>query len=118
MKPDYIYLAGLFDGEGNVYYKQLKKIRHKLPGQPVHTIWYIRMEIAMTDYVAVKWVYDMVKVGFFGEKKVREGFKRQWRWRASSRQALSVAREIIPYCIVKKDKLQQIIDHYEKARKV
>jgi hypothetical protein len=33
------------------------------------------MEIAMTDYIVVKWVHDMVKVGFFGEKKVREGLK-------------------------------------------
>ena len=114
MTNNYSYLAGLFDGEGSVYYKQLKKTKHTVPGKPVHMVWIIRMEIAMTNYIAVKWVHNMVKVGFFGERKVKEGYKRQWRWRASNRQALSVAREIIPYCIVKKDKLQQIIDHYEK----
>jgi len=118
MNSDYIYLAGLFDGEGNVYYKQLKEIKHKRPGKPVHNVWQIRMEVSMTDYATVKWIHDTVQVGFFGERKVREGYKRQWRWRASYRDALSVARGLIPYCITKKDNLQQIIDHYEKTRKV
>ncbi len=28
-ETDVAYLAGLFDGEGSVYYKQTKQIRHK-----------------------------------------------------------------------------------------
>ena len=32
----------------------------------------------------------------------------------SDRDALKVAKAIVPYSITKRDKLQQIIDHYEK----
>ena len=38
----------------------------------------------------------------------------QYRWRCSHRDALKVAKAIVPYSITKRDKLQQIIDHYEK----
>ena len=46
---DVAYLAGLIDGEGSIYYKRTKQIRHNRPGKPVHNIWVIRMEIAMTE---------------------------------------------------------------------
>ena len=40
---DAAYLAGLFDGEGSVYFKKMKQIKHKRPGKPVHNVWVIRM---------------------------------------------------------------------------
>ena len=40
------------------------------------------------------------------------GKKPQWRYRASHRLALKFANKILPYSIVKKEKLQKIVDHY------
>jgi hypothetical protein len=37
----------------------------------------------------------------------------QWRWRCSHRDALEVAKAIVPFAKTKKSKLEQIIKHYE-----
>jgi len=37
----------------------------------------------------------------------------QWRWRCSHRDALEVAKAIAPFAKTKKNKLEQIIKHYE-----
>ena len=111
-ESDISYLAGLFDGEGSVYYKQTKQKRHNRPGKPVHNIWVIRMEIAMTDESIIRWVHDFLGVGSCGPRKVKPGKKKQWRWRCSHRDAYYVARLLWPYVHVKLEKINQIIDNY------
>ncbi len=111
-ESDISYLAGLFDGEGSIYYKQTKQKRHNRPGKPVHNIWVIRMEIAMTDESIIRWVHDFLGVGSCGPRKVKPGKKKQWRWRCSHRDAYYVARLLWPYVHVKLEKINQIIDHY------
>jgi len=71
------------------------------------------MEMAMTDKDVVKWCHELFGCGHFGERKVKEGYKRQWRWRVAHRDALYVAKIIWPYTQVKLHKIEQIIDHYE-----
>ena len=110
---DRAYFAGLFDGEGSVYYKRMDQMKHKRPGKPVHKVWVIRMEIAMTDRDTIKWCYDLFNCGSFGERKVKKGYKRQWRWRVAHRDALQVALAIWPYVKTKLHKVEQIIDHYD-----
>ena len=110
---DAAYFAGLFDGEGSVYYKKTKQKKHKRPGKPIHNVWVIRMEIAMTNKDTIKWCHDLFECGHFGERKVKPEYKRQWRWRVSHRDALRVAKIILPYVQVKLHKIEQIIDHYE-----
>tara|TARA_R110000751_G_scaffold285903_1_gene390261 strand:- start:98 stop:514 length:417 start_codon:yes stop_codon:yes gene_type:complete len=110
---DAAYAAGLFDGEGSVYYKKTKQKKHNRPGKPIHNVWVIRMEIAMTDKDVVKWCHDLFQCGAFGERKVKKGYKRQWRWRVSHRDALYVAKILWPYAQVKMHKIEQIIDHYD-----
>ena len=45
--PDKAYIAGRFDGEGSVSYKQyMRKRAHNKKAYPT---WQIRLEIAMTD---------------------------------------------------------------------
>ena len=110
---DAAYFAGLFDGEGSVYIKRMDQMKHKRPGKPVHKVWVIRMEIAMTDKATIKWCHELFQCGSFGERKVKEGYKRQWRWRVSHRDALRVAKIIWPYAQVKLHKLEKLIDHYE-----
>jgi len=48
------YIAGLFDGEGSVYFKRTRQVRHQRKGKPVHNVLVIRMEIAMTDEFIVR----------------------------------------------------------------
>ena len=110
---DAAYVAGLFDGEGSVYFKRLKQKKNNRPGKPVHNVMVIRMEIAMTDKDTIKWCHELFGCGAFGERKVKEGYKRQWRWRVAHRDALYVAKIIWPYAQVKLHKIEQIIDHYE-----
>jgi hypothetical protein len=105
------YIAGLFDGEGSVYFKQTKQIRHNRKGKPVHNVLVIRMEIAMTDEHVIRWVHDVLGVGAVGPRKVRPGRKKQWRWRCSHRDAYFVAMALYEYSRIKTNKLQQIIDH-------
>ena len=114
---DAAYVAGLFDGEGSVYYKKLfqKPYKGKKTG---HWRWNIRMEISMTDRPVIEWVGNILKVGQVKERKVNNNGikgvrKRQWRWRCGFRDALYVAKIIWPYAQVKLHKIEQIIDHYE-----
>ena len=110
-ETDAAYIAGLFDGEGHVSYKQYMRQR-KHHNKPYPT-WQIRLEISMTDEAVLKWIHNILKVGTVGPKKVRPGRLPQWRWRCSHRDALAVANEIIPFARVKNDHLKKIIDHYE-----
>ena len=110
---DAAYVAGLFDGEGSVYIKRMDQMKHKRPGKPVHKVWVIRMEMAMTDKEVIQWCHELFGCGHFGERKVKPGYKRQWRWRVSPRDAFYVAKILWPYAQVKLHKIEQIIDHYE-----
>ena len=67
----------------------------------------------MTDKDTFKWCHELFGCGAFGERKVKEGYKRQWRWRVAHRDALYVAKILWPYAQVKLHKIEQIIDHYE-----
>ena len=109
---DKAYIAGLFDGEGSIYYKKLKQKRHNRPGKPIHNVWSIRMEIAMTDYSVLVWLTEVLGCGKLNPRKVKPGRKKQWRWRCSHRDAYYVCCLIWPWSHVKLDKVQQIIAHY------
>ena len=110
---DAAYLAGLFDGEGSIYFKKTRQKKHQRPGKPIHNVMVIRMEIAMTDKHVLEWVWETTGVGAFGSKKVQEGYKPQWRWRAAHRDALKVCKELWPLAQTKLHKIEQIIDYYE-----
>ena len=65
----------------------------------------------MTHKPTIQWCCDT-----FGGRvylKPRGEHKMQYRWRKGFRNALEIAKAIIPYSITKKDKLEQIIKHYE-----
>ena len=118
---DVAYIAGLFDGEGCVSYKQyMRKRPHNKKPYPT---WQIRLEIAMTDKSILIWVNEMLGVGTVGEKRYKtkytKGWKKQWRWRCSHRDAFKVCCLLFPYAHVKLGEIQKIIQHYsEKKLKV
>jgi len=110
---DVAYIAGLFDGEGCVTYKQRMKKRGE--DKKAYPTWDIRMEVNMTDKYVIEWIHETLGVGTFGKKppgKGQLGRKMQYRWRCGFRDALYVAKLIWPYAQVKLHKIEQIIDHY------
>ena len=60
-ETDIAYIAGLFDGEGHIQYKQyMRKRSHNKKAYPT---WSIRMEMAMTDESVLRWVHEVLGVG-------------------------------------------------------
>ena len=117
---DRAYIAGLFDGEGSVYYtrKPERKKKHKGNGYRMSNSMRISMEIAMTDESVIRWVHETLNVGSVikrnvkGLNKAGKKYKTQWRWRCTFREAYYVCRLIWPYVQVKLHKVEQVIDHY------
>ena len=114
------YIAGLFDGEGSISYKQyMRKRPHNKKAYPT---WSIRMEIAMTDKSVLIWINEVLGVGTVNPKRYKTpytvGWKKQWRWRCQHRDAYFVARLLWPYAHVKLNKIQKIIAHYSTKLEV
>ena len=95
-KLDISYIAGLFDGKGNISYK--------------NKVW--KMEMSMPDKNVMELVHETLECGTLREKKVA-GKKKHWRWQCSNRNCFFVARQLWPHVVVKLHKVEQIIDHYE-----
>ena len=105
---DIAYLAGLFDADGCASsYVQRKKNTNK-------TVQVHSCEISMTNKEVVYWVKNLVGFGniFYKKKVGGMGKKPQWRYRASHKLALQFANKILPHTIVKKKKLQDIVNYY------
>ena len=113
-ETDAAYIAGLFDGEGSVSYKQY--MRKKPHTKKAYPIWQIRMEISMTDKSVLNWLHLTLGVGTLNIKKYKsdytKGWKKQWRWRCSSRDAYYVCLLIQPYAHTKVVDINKIIKHY------
>ena len=114
------YIAGLFDGEGSIYYARRpeKKKKHKGKGYRISNSLRLSMEITMTDESVVKWVHEILNVGTV-IKKPRKGRRKdgtkylmQWKWRCTFRDAYYVCRLLRPYAHTKLTKIEQIIKHY------
>ena len=115
---DIAYIAGLFDGEGCVSYKQyMQKRKGRKKAYP---FWQIRLEIAMTEKSILVWLCEVLGVGTVTEKRYKTkytlGWKKQWRWRCSHRDAFKVCCLLFPYAHIKLDKIQKIIQHYSDRK--
>ena len=115
---DRAYIAGLFDGEGCVSYKQYN--RKRAHNKKAYPTWQIRLEIAMTDRSVLVWLNEVLGVGTVGEKRYKtkytKGWKKQWRWRCSHRDAFYVCCLIWPWTHVKLPEIQKIIQHYSERK--
>ena len=113
-ESDIAYIAGLFDGEGSITYKQY--MRKRKGQKKAYPTWSIRMEMAMTDESVLRWVHEVLGVGTVGEKRYKTaytvGWKKQWRCLCQFRDAYLVSRLLWPYVHVKMEGIQKILDHY------
>ena len=121
-EADLAYIAGLFDGEGSIYYARRpeKKKKHNGDGYRTSISQRISMEITMTDRSVLQWVHEVLGCGTL-VKKPRKGLRKdgtkylmQWKWRCTFRDAYYVCMLLFPYAHTKLPKIQQIIDHYSK----
>jgi len=119
---DKAYIAGLFDGEGSIYFTRRpeKKKKHKGKGFRVSNSLRLSMEITMTDKSVIRWVHEIVGCGTVN-KKPRKGLRKdgtkylmQYKWRCTFRDAYYVCCMIWPWSHTKLPKVRQIIDHYAK----
>ena len=125
-EADIAYIAGLFDGEGSVYFARRpeKKKKHNGDGYRTSISQRISMEITMTDRSVLQWVHEVLGCGTL-VKKPRKGLRKdgtkylmQWKWRCTFRDAYYVCCLIWPWSHTKLEKVQQIIEHYtDKAFK-
>ena len=79
-ETDIAYLAGLFDGEGNIQYKQY--MRQRRNNEKPYPTWNIRMEVSMTDESTIRYLHEVLGVGTVGPRKNGKGSlgkKQQWR---------------------------------------
>tara|TARA_B100000214_G_scaffold364737_1_gene331684 strand:+ start:149 stop:592 length:444 start_codon:yes stop_codon:yes gene_type:complete len=121
-ESDIAYIAGLFDGEGSIYFARRpeKKKKHNGDGYRTSISQRISMEITMTDRSVLQWVHEVLGCGTL-VKKPRKGLRKdgtkylmQWKWRCTFRDAYYVCMLLFPYAHTKLPKIQQIIDHYSK----
>ena len=105
------YLAGLFDGEGCITYKQ--RSQHRKGKPRAYKYWNIRIEINMIDKKTIDYVYKMLDCGSTDHRPPypHQNYG-QYRWRCSHRDALKVAKALLPFSITKRHKLELIINHY------
>jgi len=125
-ETDRAYIAGLFDGEGSIYFaKRLeKKKKHKGKGYRLANAQRISMEITMTDRSVLQWVHEVLQVGTL-VKKPRKGLRKdgtkyltQWKWRCTFRDAYYVCTLIWPWAHTKLPKINQILEHYAENGKI
>ena len=118
------YIAGLFDGEGSIYYTRRpeKKKKPKGRGYRISNSLRLSMEITMTDQSVVRWVHEVLGCGTV-VRKPRKGLRKdgtkflmQYKWRCTFRDALYVCILLFPYVHTKLEKIQQIIDHYTDGK--
>ena len=123
---DIAYIAGLFDGEGSIYYakRKEKKKKHNAEGYRYSMSQRICMEITMTDEMVIRWVHEVLGCGTV-VRKPRKGLRKdgtkylmQYKWRCTFREAYYVCCMIWPWAHTKLPKITQIIEHYtQKAFK-
>jgi|TARA_X000001382_G_scaffold114892_1_gene93419 hypothetical protein len=109
------YIAGLFDGEGHIQYKQY--MRQRRNNEKPYPTWSVRMEVSMTHKSVLLLIHNLLGVGTVTKRKNGKGSlgkKQQWRWRCQSRDAYYVCLLLQPYAHVKLEQINKIIKHYSE----
>ena len=123
-ETDRAYIAGLFDGEGSIYFAKRpeKKKKHNGEGYRTSISQRISMEITMTDQSVIRWVHETLGCGTV-VKKPRKGLRKdgtkylmQWKWQCTFRDAFHVCCLIWPWAHTKLPKINQILEHYSNIK--
>ena len=109
-KEDWIWVAGLFDGEGCVMI-----VRREPKGGSKSVNHLLSIQMNMSHKQTMEKVFDIVGCGSFHKHISKlEGRKVQWRWDCTSNNAYNFAKKILPYSVTKKKELELAIIFQEK----
>jgi len=110
------YVAGIIDGEGSIEYVKRNRIRHDRKGKPVHKVWNIRLEVPQVDGRLIDYLMATTDEGVRDMKRYPDNDKwqDQHRWRVGYRGVYRVLKQVHKYLIVKKEKSEMVIKHYDK----
>ena len=104
------YFAGILDGEGWV---ECTKRLKKCSNNKIYKCSSIHIEVQMTHKGVMEWLKEKAEVGTLRMRKAASHQNLDtWRWRCCYRDAYKLAKDVVPYSIVKKETLQRIVDHY------
>ena len=110
------YVAGIIDGEGSIEYIQRDRTRHDRKGSPTHRVWNIRMEVPQVDGRLIDYLMETTAEGVRDIKRFpdNDNWQDQHRWRLGYRAVYRVLKQVHKYLIVKKEKSELVIKHYDK----
>ena len=108
-KQDEGYMAGFFDGEGNVDIRNDKKFPNTKKD---------KIRINNTN----KFILDCIQKNYGGQIYPNKTYetegivsrKPQWSWNLNGRYAVGLAKLLYPICIEKKEKLGKFIERNKK----
>lgn len=105
-KIDAAYLAGLIDGEGCIFI-----IRARRKDSTRGFIYNSGLDITMTSYFILKFCHAVTGVGSLNKRKyaVKKNWKRAWKWRVCSNQAVEVLTQIFPFLKLKKQQAEIVM---------
>ncbi len=110
-KEDYIYLAGLIDGEGCIYGHTLKRDKYE--------IIVARLSVKMVDKEIIDWIYKTFGGFVYKKRDDREKqYHTLWSWEVSKAEYLIPFLEnIIPYLKLKKYRAKLLLDLKKRVLK-
>lgn len=101
MSEDLAYIAGLFDGEGNVHIHVARR-RGQKPQR------FLQIKITNTNKEVVDFAQKTLKLGSITSRKYPSR-KREWVWRACSRHAAGILENLMPYLKAKQERAKLAI---------
>lgn len=115
-KEDLIRAATILDCKGSVGIYRIKGYKLSSKGKPY---FYYRPQIQVVNSNKPYLERYFVKVFNIGRVTKTTSTKKQlWKWAVYCRQALIVCKILLPYLILKKSKILEIIEFYRKKDKL
>lgn len=91
-RTDYVYLAGLLDGEGCIAMRQTKTAFVR-----------VTVSIAMTHEPVVRWLHETFGGGFYRDRPRTERWKACYRWIIFDQEAADLLTQCRRYLKVKRE---------------
>lgn len=109
MEKDYIYTAGLIDGEGTIGLSRVKKNQFYSPYVSVTNTSYEIIDYLKSNYGGV----------IINQKTYKQHHKKAWIWRISYDNAINFISKVTPY-MKEQEKIRRsklILDEYKNVTK-
>jgi len=107
---DWSYVAGYFDGEGNVRFRAA-------PSRPDYILTSISW--SNTHLESLDAIRDFIRCGRIQHKKLKYGYVHQGHQLIVSRVAdiLRIGEQMLPHLVIKRQQLQEMMDYVRAHRK-